>query len=58
MKIRVEFVGQFREIVGVSEILVELDENKTLYDLILVMASKYGKEFKKRIFVEDTKKNF
>lgn len=55
MRIRVELVGQFRDIVGSNEILVELGEEKTIYDLILVMAEKYGRGFEKRVFIEGTK---
>ncbi|MBO3769550.1 MAG: MoaD family protein [Thermoproteota archaeon] len=55
MRIRVELVGQFRDIVGSNEIFVELGKEKTIYDLILMMAEKYGREFEKRVFIEGTK---
>ena len=51
MKIRVELVGQFRDIVGSNETVVELDKGGTLYDLILAMAEK----FESRVFIEGTK---
>lgn len=55
MKIRVELVGQFRDITGAKEVLVELEEGKTMYDLVLTMVEKYGREFEKRVFIEGTK---
>jgi MoaD family protein len=55
VRIRVEFVGQFRDIVGSNEVVVELDKGGTLYDLILAMAKKYGRAFESRVFIEGTK---
>jgi len=55
MRIRVELVGQFRDIVGANEILLELEKGKTLYDLILVMVERYGRDFEKRVLTEDSK---
>lgn len=54
MMIRVELVGQFRDVVGSNEILVELEKGSTVYDLIKKMADKYGKRFKDRVFIPGT----
>jgi len=56
MKIRVELVGQFRDIVGSAETLVDMEEGGTVYDLIRRMADKYGKRFKERVFIAGTEK--
>jgi len=56
MKIRVELIGQFREIVGSAETLVDMGEECTVYDLIRRMADKYGKRFKERVFILGTEK--
>ncbi|MGQ9689991.1 MAG: MoaD/ThiS family protein [Thermoproteota archaeon] len=54
MIIRVELVGQFRDAVGSNEILVEMEEGSTVYDLIKKLAYKYGKGFKDRVFILGT----
>lgn len=54
MKIRVELVGQFRDIVGSTETLVDMEEGSTVYDLVKKMADKYGMKFKERVFAAGT----
>lgn len=54
MKIRVELVGQFRDIVGSTEVLVDMEEGGTVYDLLRKMADKYGQSFKERVFSAGT----
>ncbi|MEM2930955.1 MAG: MoaD/ThiS family protein [Thermoproteota archaeon] len=54
MKIRVELVGQFRDVVGSNETLVEVEEGSTVYNLIKKMADKYGRRFKERVFATGT----
>ncbi|MBO3798344.1 MAG: MoaD/ThiS family protein [Thermoproteota archaeon] len=54
MKIRVELVGQFRDIVGSTEVLVDMEEGGTVYELLKKMADKYGKRFKERVFSAGT----
>ncbi|MGC8832118.1 MAG: MoaD/ThiS family protein [Thermoproteota archaeon] len=54
MKIRVELVGQFRDIVGSSETLVEVEEGSTLHELVRKMAAKYGEKFAKRVLTGST----
>jgi MoaD family protein len=54
MKIRVELVGQFRDIVGSSETLVEVEKGSTLHDLVRKMVEKYGGKFAKRVLTENT----
>jgi MoaD family protein len=54
MKIRVELVGQFRDIVGSSETLVEVEKGSTLHDLLRKMVEKYGGNFAKRVLTGNT----
>lgn len=54
MIIHVELVGQFRDIVGSNEILVEMERGNTVYDPIKKMADKYGERFKDRVFISGT----
>ncbi|NHV99099.1 MAG: MoaD/ThiS family protein [Thaumarchaeota archaeon] len=56
MKIRVELVGQFRDIVGSTETLIDMKEGSTVYDLVKKMADKYGKRFKERVFSGETER--
>ncbi|MGB9718565.1 MAG: MoaD/ThiS family protein [Thermoproteota archaeon] len=50
MKIRVELVGRFRDIVGSAEILVDMEEGSTVHDLLRKMADKHGEKFRERVF--------
>jgi molybdopterin converting factor small subunit len=56
MKIRVELVGQFRDVVGSNEILMEVEEESTVYELIRKMADEYGGRFKERVFAAGTER--
>lgn len=50
MKIRVELVGQLRDIVGSDKTLVEVEEGSTICDLFRKMVEKYGRKLEERFF--------
>lgn len=54
MRIRVELVGQFRDTVGSTVVLVDMDYGSTVYDLLRKIADKYGQSFKERVFSAGT----
>lgn len=54
MKIRVELVGQLRDIVGSDKTLVEVEDGSTICDLLRKMAEKYGRKLEERFFTKIT----
>lgn len=50
MKIRVELVGQLRDIIGSDKTLVEVEEGSTICDLFRKMVEKYGRKLEERFF--------
>ncbi|MEM2940943.1 MAG: MoaD/ThiS family protein [Thermoproteota archaeon] len=54
MKIRVELVGQFRDIAGTDKMLLEVEEGSTIRDLLRKMVKKYGRKFEERFFTKIT----
>ena len=62
MKIRVEFLGHIRNVIGSErEEEVEISEGSSIADLLMVLSEKYGEPFKKAIFEKsgaDVKSNY
>ncbi|MEM2088882.1 MAG: MoaD/ThiS family protein [Thermoproteota archaeon] len=55
MKIRVELVGQLRDIVGSDKTLVEVEEGSTIHYLLMKMVEKYGRKLEERVFTKITR---
>jgi len=62
LKIRVEFLGHIRNVIGSErEEEVEISEGSSIADLLMVLSEKYGEPFKKAIFEKsgaDVKSNY
>jgi len=53
MKVRVEFVGIFRELTGCSEMVLDIPAGSTVYDLISSLAEKYGRRLEERTLARE-----
>lgn len=59
MKVTVKYFTTLREITGMREELVEVEEGTTILQLMQNLAKKHGTEFKKYVFENDnTPKDF
>jgi MoaD family protein len=51
--INVIFLGYLRAIVNKDEDVVEIEKNATVENLLQKLTTKYGEEFRKRVFTEN-----
>ena len=55
MKVKVEYLGHIRNIIGSErEEEVEINEDSSLSDLLMILSKKYGKPFQKSVYETDT----
>jgi len=48
-EVRVEFIGRFTEVTGLTQIMVNVEGQATLESLIEKLANKFGMEFERRV---------
>lgn len=62
MKVKVEYLGHIRNIIGsVRDEEIEIRENSSVTDLLMVLSEKYGAPFKKAVYEPkgtDVKSNY
>jgi molybdopterin synthase sulfur carrier subunit len=62
LKVKVEFLGHIRNVIGSErEEEVEISEDSSIADLLMMLSEKYGEPFKKAIFEKsgaDVKPNY
>jgi molybdopterin synthase sulfur carrier subunit len=62
LKVKVEFLGHIRSVIGSErEEEVEISEDSSIADLLMVLSEKYGESFKKAIYEKsgaDVKSNY
>lgn len=62
MKVKVEFLGHVKNLIGSNrEEEVEINEDASIVDLLLMLSEKYGEPFKKAIYEKsgaDVKPNY
>ena len=62
MKVKVEYLGHIRNIIGSGrEEEVEIEEEASIADLLMVLSEKYGQPFKKAVYEKrgtDVKSNY
>jgi molybdopterin converting factor small subunit len=49
IQVRVEFIGLLREITGVNQLTLDVEEGATLKDVIGRLADRYGRDLENRI---------
>jgi len=49
IQVRVEFIGLLREITGVNQLTLDVEEDVTLKDVVGILADRYGKALGNRI---------
>ena len=62
MKVKVEYLGHVKNIIGsVREEELEIEENSSITDLLMILSEKYGAPFKKAVYEPkglDVKSNY
>lgn len=55
MIVKVRLFGNWRDITGKSELIIQMPEKSTFLDLINMISEKYGSEFKSELIDENNK---
>lgn len=50
MKIRVQYFASVRELVGLRQEILEVEEKATVLDVLRVLARRHGEEFREYVF--------
>lgn len=50
MKIRVQYFASVRELVGLREEILDVEEKATVLDVLRVLARRHGEEFREYVF--------
>lgn len=62
MKVKIEYIGHIKNIIGsVREEEVEISDDSSVADLLIVLSEKYGESFRKAIYEKmgaDVKQNY
>jgi MoaD family protein len=54
LKVKVQYFASVRELVGLREETLEVEENTTVLDVLRVLAEKHGEQLKEYVFDSET----
>lgn len=61
MKVKVEFLGHVRNLIGNDKEEIEIREGASITDLLMMLSEKYGESFRKAVYEKssaDVKSNY